>query len=204
MPTSKVTPAQLTYRKRGLPPTEECIAEMRLRLAYDHVAGGFIWIKPKYRASAYLTGKAAGGNDGTGYQSLNLLRHSVKVHRLVWLWHHGEWPGGLLDHINGDRSDNRIDNLREATQAENVANRVKRSGALAMGVTQETATKFTARIQLPDGLKVNLGTFSTEDAAAAAYIGASVILNGEFSVFRSRANGTMVGDAGVEPATFRV
>lgn len=183
--------AHLRYRKKPVPATAEIDAEMRRLLRYDNINGGFTWADVKTPNQRALIGKPAGGNDGKGYKCLFLLGHRFKVHRLVWLWHYGVLPDTMLDHVNGERSDNRIENLRESTAAENTRNRIRRSGELAVGVRMTGWGKFNARIQLPDGVKVFLGTYDTHAEAAAAYAGAATILHGDFAVFKSRRAGSL-------------
>lgn len=186
---------QLSYRKRELPPADEVLAETERVLRYNTDNGGFVWANP---SRALWKKKKAGGSDGTGYDSIHILGHRVKIHRLVWLLHNREWPAGMIDHINGNRRDNRIENLRPATMAENVRNRTKRSGDLLIGVSHDKYGRYKARIQLPDGEKTYLGSFDTEAEAAAAYVGAATILHGKFSVFASRV---LVGGEGIGPTT---
>jgi hypothetical protein len=176
----------MSYRRRTLPSDAVIFAEMRRLLEYDEENGGFKWIAARTPAARQYVGRRAGGPDGSGYVSVNVLTHKFKVHRLVWLWHHGETSRGMLDHINGDRTDNRIENLREATLAENVRNRA-RAGGLATGVSRDPSSGFKARIQLPDGGKVYLGTFATEAEASAAYVGAATILHGAFALHQREA-----------------
>ena len=177
--------AHLNFRKKALPSTEEIDKEMRRLLKYDEENGGFIWIASRTpNQRRIIVGKAAGGSDGRGYKSLLLFGHKFKVHRLVWLWHHGFLPETMLDHKNGSRSDNRIDNLRQSAAVENIRNSVKKSGQMALGVLKTPIGRFNARIQIPGGKKVYLGTFDTEAEAAAAYVGAATILHGEFSILK--------------------
>lgn len=178
----------LKYRKRTPPSASEVLAEAKELLRYDE-KGGFVWVKLRGRVPLKLIGSVAGGESGRGYLTVNILHHRFAVHRLVWLWHNGDWPNGMVDHINGDRKDNRIENLRIVTAVQNVWNRAKKSGSLAIGVAKNSAGKFVSRIQLPGGERVYLGTFETEAEAAAAYIGASTVLQGEFSVFRRKMPG---------------
>jgi hypothetical protein len=97
------------------------------------------------------------------------------AHRLAWALHYGEEPSLEIDHINGERSDNRIANLRLATRGENCKN-VK-----AAGVRFEADRgKWLARICV-DYKQMNLGRFATEQEARAAYAAAKVRYFGEFA-----------------------
>ena len=88
---------------------------------YDyHKDGGFIRLKPRgsQKAGSLLFGK----KEKTGYMRMPINYDVFSVHRVIWKWHHGDEPE-FIDHINGNRSDNRIENLRPVTKAENSANR---------------------------------------------------------------------------------
>jgi hypothetical protein len=63
----------------------------------------------------------------TGYITIRVIYKSYLAHRLAWLYVHGEWPENLIDHINNNRSDNRICNLRKATKTENNRNTLRGS-----------------------------------------------------------------------------
>jgi hypothetical protein len=111
------------------------------------------------------------------------------AHRLAWLYVHGEWPTGQIDHINGVKSDNRIQNLRPATCAENNRNVVKshRSVDLPRGVRRR-GKRYEARIR--DGERqVHLGSFATPEEASQSYQSAASKLHGAFACFvNSRAH----------------
>jgi hypothetical protein len=103
-----------------------------------------------------------------------------QAHRLAWLYMHGEWPVGDLDHINGDPADNRIANLRIATQSQNNANRRARRGR-NKGVYMEKKTgKYKANICV-NRKQIYLGRFESAEAAKAAYDKAAAQYFGEYA-----------------------
>ena len=103
-----------------------------------------------------------------GHMTGSVLGINVAAHRVVWAIHHGSWPSEMIDHINGDASDNRIENLRDATPQENSRNQKRRrnntSGVL--GVNRVDG-KWRAQIH-HNGRNLTLGRFSTIEEAAAA------------------------------------
>src|SRR5205823_1285596 len=83
-------------------------------LDYNHETGAFTW-RPK----------PAGHKHQSGYVHLRIDGQAVSAHHLAWLIAYGSWPLGVIDHINGDRSDNRIENLRDTTSKVNAQNQHK-------------------------------------------------------------------------------
>lgn len=117
----------------------------------------------------YAGAEALTGSNKHGYRYGRINYSMYKAHRVAWAIHYGAEPGGGIDHINGDRSDNRICNLRIATPSENCKNRKMRSDnpGLHPGVAALRNGKFLARIT-SQNVRHNLGTFSKyEDAVKA-------------------------------------
>ncbi len=102
---------------KPLPPLET----LRQVLSYDPETGALTWlVDPGNQLSA---GAPAGCQNGKGYVQVQLSGRRLKAHRLAWYLHHGTDPGPLqVDHINRDRSDNRICNLRLVDAKGNRAN----------------------------------------------------------------------------------
>ena len=149
---------------------QELTAE-RLRevLNYDAETGIFTWLARTRNRVA--VGDVAGSPDRYGYLRIKIDGRIHSAHRLAWLYVHGEWPKDQLDHINGIRTDNRITNLREATNAENGHNRRKphsNNTTGYLGVKRDRG-RFQALIRL-DGKQRYLGLFDTPEAAHAAYL----------------------------------
>ena len=109
-----------------------------------------------------------------------------KVHRIIWEMHNGPIPSGMvIDHINGNVEDNRLENLRVATNAENMRNRgctyANQYGL--KGVSwMKAAGKYQAGIKV-DGKRIALGLFPTKGLAAVSYAKASLRYHGAFSPF---------------------
>ena len=104
-------------------------------------------------------------------------------HRLAWIACHGPIPHGLtIDHINGNTGDNRISNLRLASDSENSYHRKRRSNNKTgyKGVHQRENGKYRAYITV-EKQKVNLGTFETKEEAYAAYCEAARRFHGDFA-----------------------
>lgn len=133
------------------------------RLSYDPETGDIIWIKA-IKNHPRLLGRVAGCS-ATGYRKIKIGAFSYAAHRIAWFMTTGKQPY-LIDHINGDSSDNRFINLRECTQKENVRNRkiVDNKSGFPCGVRVLPSGKFQARVTC-DGKSHALGTFATKEEA---------------------------------------
>jgi hypothetical protein len=153
--------------------------EARRHLSCNPETGEFRWlISGKGRPGV---GEMAGcKSKALGYWLIGLNYRRYWAHRLAWLITHGRWPEHQIDHINGDRTDNRLCNLREVTHAQNQLNRHhKRPNRFGFrGVDKVVnSPRYTARVVI-GRVKHNLGTFDTPEEAHAAYLEAKARLHG--------------------------
>jgi len=152
--------------------------EARELFNYDPATGNLIWKKKV--AKKITPGDIAGHADPiNGYVLIGLHYRLYRAHQLVWFWHHGVWPK-QLDHKNRNKRDNRIENLREATPAQNIANssRISKASGVKGVIFQDG--KPCAVINV-DGRKIWLGTFDTIAEAAEAYRKGAEKFYGEFA-----------------------
>lgn len=156
---------------------------LREALTYDKDTGIFKWrisTGPRMKP-----GEIAGQTPNTkGYRQIKLDAVKYKAHRLAWFYVYKRWPADQIDHINEDKSDNRICNLREAAQWQNRANtgacKVNTSGFKCVSFRHG---KWTARIS-KDGKRINLGCYKTPEKAHKVYVAASKKLHKEFSRYK--------------------
>ena len=150
--------------------TNKMLTQARLKelLYYNKETGEFKWLVSRCCVKA---GNVAGSVSVFGYCDIRLDYKIYKAHRLAWLYSHGCWPKFQLDHIDGNRLNNRISNLRECTNSENAQNRKsrERSSSKYIGVYKTKKTKkFVAQITV-NGNQKHLGYFETEKLAYLAY-----------------------------------
>ena len=155
-------------------------SKLREILWYDFETGKFkrrVTIgKARAESTADILGKR-------GYYYINIDGKRYYSHRLVWFYVTGEWPAGQIDHINLNKTDNRIINLREATHQQNQYNvslqRNNTSGFKGVNFNN-VKRKWMARIA-KNGKRVHLGYFDCKAAACLAYIVAADKFHGEFA-----------------------
>lgn len=164
--------------------SEALLTADRLRelLHYDPSTGLFTW---RTTTAKKTRGKRGGHRGDNGYLLLGVDGNNYRVHRLAWLYVYGRWPDGDLDHIDGDPSNNRIANLREATDAQNLANSKKpitnQSGYKGVSWHAD-AQKWQVHIR-HKGRSIALGLFTDPVVAHAAYCKAARDLKGNFARF---------------------
>ena len=152
-----------------MPKNHNELTAERLReiLSYDPETGHFHW---RVRAGRHKAGDMAGSLIKDRYIQICVNRVRFLAHRLAWLYVHGKWPTDQIDHINGTKGDNRIANLREATNAENLQNQRVRctNKSRYPGVCWDTLKgKWRAQIRF-GGKTIYLGLYSDAMDAAAA------------------------------------
>ena len=145
-------------------------------LSYDTLIDRFnycpdtgIFIYRKTVGSRGLVGTQAGTLNNMGYRCIKIKSFLYLEHRLAWFYCFNEWPIDLLDHINRIRDDNRLDNLREVSESDNLQNMgiSKRNKSGFKGVSLQSG-RWCARIMI-SGKEVHLGRFDTPEQAAHAY-----------------------------------
>jgi hypothetical protein len=142
-------------------------------LEYNPVTGDFTFL-PVVRTRGRVTskaGKAPSTINGYGYYSISIEGKNYTLHRLAWLLTYGELPILDIDHIDGNKLNNSISNLRLATRSENMLNTGKRldntTGYKGVSFCKQTG-KYRATARL-NGKCYSLGRFDTPDEAASIY-----------------------------------
>jgi hypothetical protein len=172
---------------------------LRQLLRYDPDTGKLFWLP---RAVDFFAGGGAGGakvaaarwnkayaghetfrqRDTHGYPQGQILKSRHRAHRVIWAMQTGAWPEHEVDHVNGDRTDNRWQNLRLATHAENLRNMRRpsdnTSGAKGVSFKKDRGL-WRAYITL-NGRCRHLGYFANLTDASNAYAAASAELHGTF------------------------
>lgn len=155
-------------------------------LSYDRESGILTWkASPGRRPqwNACWAGKPAGSLMDDGYIRVSIRGQLYGAHRVCWLLETGAWPVGNLNHRDTVRSNNRFDNLRPATRAQNCQNtgisKANTSGFKGVCYNR-TAGKWQSQIR-KDGKRTYLGLFGTAEEAHAAYCRAATEMHGEFA-----------------------
>jgi hypothetical protein len=146
---------------------------LRELMTYHPETGLFTYLIRRPRSRIVPGTVRAGSLDSCGYPCLDIDGKRYKAHRLAWLWMTGSWPEPEIDHRNGDPSDNRWVNLREATSQQN-----KRNRAGVAGVSFDKSRSRGQWMARVSGRTI--GRFSTREEALAARQAAAQAEFGEF------------------------
>lgn len=165
-------------------------AEALALLQYEAGSGLLFWRKWRtHSACASKHGRIAGSIFDEKYIIVTIRKKRVLAHRLIWLMVHGEWPADHVDHIDGNGLNNRIENLRLATKAENCRNRRPISAPgrfrgvykIKKKKDRHNQTKFWQVRIMVNWNMIYLGCFETQEEAIAARVEAEKKYYGEFS-----------------------
>jgi len=160
------------------------VERLREVLSYDPETGVFTWLKTlAWRAPAGPIAGVIGGHTRRPYLCIGIDRKRYHAGPLAWFYVHGEWPKGLIDHCDGDPLNNRLANLREASDSQNQGNRRlnKNSTSGFKGVYFDKSSGRWAANILKDRQKFWLGCHDTPEQAHAAYCEAAQRIHGEFA-----------------------
>lgn len=153
---------------------------LRSLISYDPDTGNFIWLVAH---RGIVVGSEAGSLDRDGgYIQIGVDHRLYRAHRLAWLYMTGDWPIEV-DHKNGNRADNRWDNLREATRSQNNANGKRRADNTSghKGISWDSRRgRWHAYINI-NSKRRNLGCFREIESAIAARASAETSIFGEFA-----------------------
>jgi len=152
-------------------------------LSYDPETGRLTWKERPGRKGTINPGDEAGTPIAGGHRQIRILGRLYKAHRIIWLMMTGEEPVGVVDHINGDPQDNRWENLRLASIAENSRNsrhRTNSASPLKGASFNNRDKRWVAQITVNRKYH-HLGMFDTAEEAHEAYKRAAERLHGEFA-----------------------
>ena len=144
-------------------------------MSYDAETGLFTRLNLKHPP---ITTKV----DDCGHKNITVNRGKYKAHRLAWLYVYGEFPSGFIDHINGIADDNRIINLRLASNTQNLHNQKLRSTNTSgfKGVSWSKQRKKWQAQCCANYVDTHLGYFDTPEEASKAYNDFASKAHGEF------------------------
>ncbi len=141
-----------------------------LQEMFDYVEGSLVWKVDRH--SNKVKGKHCGTVDKGGYLKAHINRKQHMIHRLIYMWHFGVIEDGLvIDHINRNPSDNRIENLRKITQHQNQFN----TNAKGYHWNKQSG-KYRAEIKI-NGKAKYLGSFDNKEDAHNAYLKGKEAMN---------------------------
>lgn len=164
-------------------PFRKNLTQERLMYLFNYDAETGVFTRKVRTSKANHVGDVAGCVRPNGYRGITVDGVSYLAHRLAWLYVHGEFPRLFMDHVNRNRDDNRISNLREATLSENSMNRGMQSNNTsgAKGVIWvEKEKRWHAECGVGNRKKV-CKTFANYEDALSYVLNAREYFHGEFA-----------------------
>jgi hypothetical protein len=143
--------------------------ELKERLYYNPETGIFTWIKTKNNRIKNNT-IAGNINKTTKYLTIRINHTLYLAHRLAWLYVYGNWPNNQIDHIDGNRLNNRICNIRNVTSRQNCQNYTRHRNGHLVGTAYHKINKIWAAAIWIDKKNIHLGSFDTAIEAHEAYM----------------------------------
>lgn len=154
---------------------QKMITQERLKELFHYDSGTGIFTRKVQTSSRAKIGMVVGCPDRHGHLLCRVDGKRYSLHRLAWLYVTGEFPVMEIDHISGEKSDNRFLNLREADRSLNMQNIIRASSNNKTGLLGVVSTRnprtFLARIRV-NGRNMHLGSFRTPQEAHEAYVSA--------------------------------
>jgi HNH endonuclease len=155
--------------------------ELRKIFRYEPETGNFYWLVQLANNSP--VGRLAGSLNKSNYIMIRIRSRAYYAHRLAWLYVTGEWPISNIDHCDGDPSNNRWKNLRQANQSQNREN-ARKSSINTTGIKGVHFCKFTGRYVAEiarNRKKIFHQRFDALEEAASARRKEVTRLHGEFA-----------------------
>lgn len=155
-------------------------SELKSQLSYNKDTGIFTWKINKSRLAKI--GNIAGSLHNNGYYSICINNKQYLAHRLAWLYISGEMPKNNIDHIDNNKINNKINNLREATKSQNEFNTKLRNNNSSgfKGVCLDKRKNLWYSSSCINNKRTFLGCFKTAQLASVAYINFTKKHHGEF------------------------
>lgn len=169
-------------RKKPIPlPSQKKLQEL------FHYKDGELYWKERIKSDIDIS-KPAGNLLKDGYRAIQIEGKRYKAHRLIWKYHYGKDPKEFIDHIDGNRSNNNMENLREATRQQNNFNKsTHKNNELGIKGVRKDGNKYRALIMI-NGKSKYLGVFNTIEEARLVREEAENKLFKEFSVLNRDNN----------------